>query len=414
MAETIQGGQKVASGLRPTASEPDPKTLANQILIDTGGRSADYDRLGQIEARLDIIQRKDAKLAGEVRHEIMTSPMLNTVEKGTLSRNAPGFTIDIGKGLTIRSIEDGIDLDRWINMQRRGDTPVYAQLVTAAGSHNNNEIKEAYQEAIARGIGFDQLGTARLNEAARKNPEIVAYLDLHMPAILKFSHTYGVSASSVAGVIGEEMRNVRMGETWLEENALNTTREAANQAGGSFTKTVEDQYEMYKGSIEAGMPIKMLISGDKGRHVAKAAGVIVAQDIGAGNINFGEGIRLLKIYNASNPDADPLEIKKYNGDYEALFNDLRSQKSDASIKFAVMKVKDVVDSFNANPRIQPIFAKLDTRGRDAAIDAGYRTSAQALTRRAISEGIIYKPREGTYDYFYNPESPYNVHPFNAQ
>lgn len=170
MVGAVQGAHVSATGTgagAATASaSADPKTLARQILGETGGHGMKYDRLGQIEARLDSIQRSDPKLAADVRREIMASPSLSAVDKGTLQRNAPGRTIDIGGGKTVRSTEDGMDLDRWINMQRRQGTPEYAQLVKVAGSDDNAAIKTLMQEAVARGISVDQLATARLNEAS--------------------------------------------------------------------------------------------------------------------------------------------------------------------------------------------------------------------------------------------------------
>lgn len=95
----------------------------------------------------------------------MDSAGLSTVEKAELSRNEPGTTTDIGNGLTVRSTNDGIDLDRWIDMQRRAETPEYKQLARVAGSSDNEAIKAVFIESVARGMSPDRLAIAKLNEA---------------------------------------------------------------------------------------------------------------------------------------------------------------------------------------------------------------------------------------------------------
>lgn len=179
MIGSVQGGQLGTAVVTPqTQAGNDPKMLARQILAETGGQGMKYDRLGQIEARLDSIERNDPQLAADVRREIMDSPALSTVDKATLARNAPGQTIDIGGGKAVRTTEDGMDLDRWINIQRRDRTPEYAQLVKVAGSDDNGAIKAVMQEAAARGISVDQLATARLNEGQGSGVDAALIADI--------------------------------------------------------------------------------------------------------------------------------------------------------------------------------------------------------------------------------------------
>ncbi len=242
----------------------------------------------------------------------------------------------------------------------------------------------------------------------RENPEIASYLERNRGATERYSRALGVPPSAVEGVIGEEMRNVRAGETWLEDNALQVTRDAT-RLGGTEQTVIEEQDQMYRSSIESGRPIGG--NSTLGRYTAKASGIILAQDIGVANINFGESIRLLKEYYAAHPRADPLNLRIYRRDYTRLYNDLRSPDSDVSIRFAALKVRDVIDSFNADPRIRASFSRLDARGRDAAIDAGYRTLIGGIQARVRRDRPIYVPREGTYDYFYSRRSPYNYAPY---
>lgn len=57
----------LATAGNPAVTTPDPNALAKKILGETGGHGMKYDRLGQIEARLDSIGRTDPQLAANVR-----------------------------------------------------------------------------------------------------------------------------------------------------------------------------------------------------------------------------------------------------------------------------------------------------------------------------------------------------------
>ncbi len=176
MVGAVQGAQSPAARGLPHGDGGDPKAVAAQILAETGGKGAGYDRLGQIEARLDTIQQSDTKLAANVRREIMASPGLSAVDKGQLQRNAPGQTLDIGNGKTVRTTSDGIDLDRWINMERRAGTAEYAQLAKAAGSHDNQAIKSFMEDAARQGASPAQLAAAKRPDSANANAELAADL----------------------------------------------------------------------------------------------------------------------------------------------------------------------------------------------------------------------------------------------
>lgn len=179
-AITGANGLSLGTTLTTPGAQPaignDPKGLAQQILGETGGHGMKYDRLGQIEARLDAIARDNPQLAADVRREIMASPSLSVVDKATLTRNAPGQTIDIGGGKAVRTTPDGMDLDRWINIQRSQNTDDYVQLAKAAGSDDNAAIKTVMQEAAARGMSPAQWASAKQAETQGFDATLIADL----------------------------------------------------------------------------------------------------------------------------------------------------------------------------------------------------------------------------------------------
>ncbi len=177
MASTIQGNNGSATTrLTPPPQNTDPRAAANTILAETSGKPVTYDRLGQIEARLDTIARTNPDFAAQVRGEIMASSSLSATDKGTLRRNEPGTTVDLDGKITNRFAPGGKAWDPWINENRAAGTPEYKALVKLAGSTANEPIKAVMQELIDRGMNTDQLATARLNEASAGNTELAADL----------------------------------------------------------------------------------------------------------------------------------------------------------------------------------------------------------------------------------------------
>jgi hypothetical protein len=141
----------------PKGPDNDPKVMADQILRETSGKPATYDKLGQIEARLDDIERNRPEYAVQVRAEIMASNQLTATEKGQLRANAPGTTINLDGNLTQRLSPNGMAWDPWINGQRAKNTPQYQALARLAGSTENAPIKAVMSELQARGITASQL-----------------------------------------------------------------------------------------------------------------------------------------------------------------------------------------------------------------------------------------------------------------
>ena len=147
--------------LAQNQTAPDPRAMAQTILGQTVGMPASFDKLGQIEARLDDIANTDPAFAAQVRAEIMASPMLSTTEKGQLTNNEPGRTVDLNGRITQRFVPNGMNQDQWINGQRTRNTPEYPALSRLAGSNDNEPIKTVMAELYNRGISASQLETER-------------------------------------------------------------------------------------------------------------------------------------------------------------------------------------------------------------------------------------------------------------
>lgn len=161
--------------------QDDPRTRASAILQETSGRPATYDRLGQIEARLDSLARTDPQFAAQVRAEILASPRLTTVEKAQLRANEPGRTVDLDGNRTQRFEPGGMAWDPWINSQRSRNTPEFQALAALAGSTENGPIKEVMQQLHDRGITAAQLQTERAQTAGPDQTQLT--LDLVQMAL---------------------------------------------------------------------------------------------------------------------------------------------------------------------------------------------------------------------------------------
>ncbi len=161
---------------QPPVQINDPRAKAQAILNETSGKPVTYDRLGQIEARIDAIARTDPEFAALVRAEIMASRSLTAVDKGTLTRNEPGLTVDLNGRITSHYKPGGMEWDPWINKERTANTPEYRALAQLAKSNENEPIKAVMRELHDRGMTTEQLSTARLNEASRDSSALVADL----------------------------------------------------------------------------------------------------------------------------------------------------------------------------------------------------------------------------------------------
>ncbi len=145
----------------PANINSDPRQIAQEILTQTSGKPATYDKLGQIEARLDDIARTDPALAAQVRSEIMASNRLTPAEKAQLARNEPGTTVNLDGNRTTRFAPDGMAWDPWIDRQRANNTAEFQALARLAGSTQNEPIKAVMRELHARGITAAQLEAER-------------------------------------------------------------------------------------------------------------------------------------------------------------------------------------------------------------------------------------------------------------
>ena len=168
MVGNILGGLTSAAAGFSFGTTGDPKAIATHILANADNPHSRYDRLEKIEAELDKIQQNDPELAIQVRREIMDSGKLTTVETATLNQFAPGRTIDIGGGQTIRQTEDGRPFNQWIEIERRGNTADYRQLAEIAGSHDKEAIKAVIDYADSRAIAVGQVSTAKLGRVDKR------------------------------------------------------------------------------------------------------------------------------------------------------------------------------------------------------------------------------------------------------
>ncbi len=164
-----------------TSTTVNPRTQAQQILADTSGKPATFDKLGQIEARLDAIARTNPELAAQVRAEIMASPRLTTVEKAQLRSNESGTTVDLDGRTTNRFAPGGMAWDPWIDSNRTRNSAEYQALSRLAGSTENAPIKEVMRELHDRGISAAQLETERAAAAGPDGTQLT--LDLVQMAL---------------------------------------------------------------------------------------------------------------------------------------------------------------------------------------------------------------------------------------
>ncbi len=185
MTGAIQSSTVNNGAMRSSAAQQsgDPKATAQAILNETSGKPATYDKLGQIEARLDAIARTNPEFASQVRAEIMASPNLTASQKGTLVRNEPGRTVDIDGKTTSHYKPGGMAWDPWINKERAANTAEYKALAKLAGSNQNEPIKAVMQELYDRGMTTEQLATARLNQASAAGVDMALVADIGQVAL---------------------------------------------------------------------------------------------------------------------------------------------------------------------------------------------------------------------------------------
>ena len=137
-------------------------------------------------------------------------------------------------------------------------------------------------------------------------------------------------------------------------------------------------------------------------------------DIGFGNFNFGTAVHLVKEYLA-NPAYrdDPFNLRRYEGRLETLYADMRNESEPTLIALVGLKLADAQDFYlNGMPgEGRTIVRDLRSRylsstgaERDAWLVMAYRTS---YTNIAAADPVTPMFRSGSYNYFYDPRSPYH-------
>jgi hypothetical protein len=199
-----------AGGIQPSAAftprGETPKQAAQAILAETRGA---IDRTGMIEARIDTLAKSDPELAAAVRKEIMASPLLTIVQKGELSRNERGTTVDLGNGRVDRFSPDGINQDVYINRERAANSPKYQQYVRLTdGVATNDAIKAVMAQLLASGQTLEQAETAKANKQSAEMLDLtldLAKVGLDLAGIVD---QFGVSDTLSMGI------SLYQGEYW--------------------------------------------------------------------------------------------------------------------------------------------------------------------------------------------------------
>lgn len=274
-------------------------------------------------------------------------------------------------------------------------------------------------------------GLAGLN----MNDDIIAFATRHRGAILDVAKKLGVPATALAAVIGEEYRTWGLfkdglGETWTKTMVRTSGRpwghvypeEASPVEAMHPSAYLERLYEDVRPKIEKGIVIQ--------RGLNRLYDPMTV-DVGPGNINIGTAMWLVKKYLAEHPKDDPLDLRRYEGRYDRLVMDISNPSSDATVKVAGLKLREVQDELAEYDR-QPgrkvsataYFHAQPAAHRDAILDFGYRRSKRSIFKRFQQAGD--KPITGwtnrtreefergardlslPYDYFFDPASPYHA------
>ena len=160
---------------------------------------------------------------------------------------------------------------------------------------------------------------------------------------------------------------------------------------------VRDLYNQYYATIAAGKVVPR--NDDISLTYAKNP---IGLDLGVGNIRFGFAIYLLNKYYAQNENSDPLDLRKYQGDYVRLFADMIDANSNTSISVAGLVVADARDFYlyHEDVDVRNAFLSASQADKDRLIDFRYRSSKE-LTTAVVKDAVRmakYK-RDGFPDFF---------------
>jgi len=130
-------------------------------------------------------------------------------------------------------------------------------------------------------------------------------------------------------------------------------------------------------------------------------------DVGPGRIKIRTGIAMLQNYNQMFPDADPLDLKRYNDRYDLFVQDLKNPDSDTTVKIAGLVAREGQDFFLKAMTPQR-WAALSDDQKAAALTQYYVFGKEKMEDDFLKRGgnpSTYTPnfnRDGSDTYLYDP------------
>ncbi len=116
-----------------------------------------------------------------------------------------------------------------------------------------------------------------------------------------------------------------------------------------------------------------------------------AYDVGRGNFQIHTAMKLLKEYNVSFPNTDPLNIKQYNNDIKKLISDLIDNKNQATVSFVGLMVQKAANWYSVNAANWDSLSQVE---KEALIVYFYNVGEQKMNTKAQeakSTTGIYEP-----------------------
>lgn len=206
-------------------------------------------------------------------------------------------------------------------------------------------------------------------------PFIQDYLARHSGDINRIARSLGLPPTAIAGGVAEEMSTVYPeaympdsigGGTWV---APKNTKDWI-QDGYVLPHSHQDIANDFAAREPA------IRNGDKPGFKEKLQNP-TANDIGPGNVNLGQAILLLKRYLADPANAgDPLDLKKYAGDYHRLAQDLVDLDSPATFAVAGLLARQGYD--NLAKIYGPAFTNGNESDQTALLTSYYKRGVQSI------------------------------------
>jgi len=245
--------------------------------------------------------------------------------------------------------------------------------------------------------------------------------------IVHDSHATGAPPTAVAASIMEELRQRPTFGKEIEEaygdGLIHTQPRTIPRFGPpppplvSDAERAERYYQEILPRAAAGQPIQAE-KGESGiKKIFEQASNPMKMDIGPGNINFGMACYNLNLYLAAHPHDDPLGLKKYKGNYPALWDDMTGPNAmTTAVKITAVHIGQVQDYYRKKDAAW--YDSLSDAQKDIALEAGYRASRSALdvyfdpkNKEGLKPAdlVAAKPhlnRGEWYDLFHDPRSPY--------